>query len=54
MSATWAYTYKLGMRRDIQRIFTETPMKKQVMMFSATLTTETRSMCMELLRLGRQ
>merc|ERR1719230_1496204 len=29
---------KLDMRRDIQQIFLETPKKKQVMMFSATMT----------------
>merc|ERR1712188_188054 len=36
---------KLDMRRDIQQIFVETPKKKQVMMFSATMTTETRALC---------
>jgi ATP-dependent RNA helicase UAP56/SUB2 len=36
---------KLDMRRDIQQIFIETPKKKQVMMFSATMTDETRSLC---------
>merc|ERR1712205_270683 len=36
---------KLDMRRDIQQIFMETPKKKQVMMFSATMTTETRALC---------
>merc|ERR1712216_866855 len=36
---------KLDMRRDIQQIFMETPKKKQVMMFSATMTSETRSLC---------
>merc|ERR1711920_824562 len=33
---------KLDMRKDIQQIFVETPKKKQVMMFSATMTAETR------------
>merc|ERR1712146_411566 len=33
---------KLDMRKDIQQVFVETPKKKQVMMFSATMTTETR------------
>jgi len=36
---------KLDMRKDIQQIFVETPKKKQVMMFSATMTTETRALC---------
>jgi len=36
---------RLDMRQDIQRIFLETPKKKQVMMFSATLTAETRGVC---------
>jgi len=36
---------KLDMRKDIQTIFMETPKKKQVMMFSATMTAETRGLC---------
>merc|ERR1711862_867579 len=36
---------KLDMRRDIQQIFIETPKKEQVMMFSATMTTEARGLC---------
>jgi len=36
---------KLDMRKDIQTIFVETPKKKQVMMFSATMTSETRGLC---------
>merc|ERR1712170_102642 len=36
---------KLDMRKDIQQIFMETPKKKQVMMFSATMTSETRGLC---------
>merc|ERR1712113_1345128 len=36
---------KLDMRKDVQQIFVETPKKKQVMMFSATLTKETRDLC---------
>merc|ERR1711933_72845 len=36
---------KLDMRKDIQQIFIETPKKKQVMMFSATMTSETRALC---------
>jgi len=36
---------KLDMRQDIQKIFLESPKKKQVMMFSATMTKETREVC---------
>ena len=36
---------KLDMRADIQEIFKLTPHDKQVMMFSATLATEMRSVC---------
>merc|ERR1712070_1068151 len=36
---------KLDMRRDIQQIFVDTPKKKQVMMFSATMTSEIRGLC---------
>merc|ERR1712226_1631288 len=36
---------KLDMRQDIQQIFVQTPKKKQVMMFSATMTTEMRGVC---------
>merc|ERR1712137_185881 len=36
---------KMDMRKDIQTIFMETPKKKQVMMFSATFTDETRTLC---------
>merc|ERR1711971_1313705 len=36
---------KLDMRKDIQQIFIETPKKKQVMMFSATMTPDVRSLC---------
>jgi len=35
---------KLDMRRDIQQIFLETPKKKQVMMYSATMT-QTSAQC---------
>jgi superfamily II DNA/RNA helicase len=35
----------LDMRRDVQKIFIRTPKKKQVMMFSATIGEETRSIC---------
>merc|ERR1712023_22256 len=36
---------KLDMRGDVQKIFMETPKKKQVMMFSATMGTDTRAIC---------
>merc|ERR1712232_1320529 len=36
---------KLDMRRDVQQIFVETPKKKQVMMFSATMTADSRDLC---------
>merc|ERR1712050_756717 len=36
---------KLDMRKDVQQIFVETPKKKQVMMFSATMSAETRALC---------
>jgi len=36
---------KLDMRRDIQQIFMETPKKKQVMMYSATMTADIRTIC---------
>merc|ERR1711920_176146 len=36
---------KLDMRKDVQQIFIETPKKKQVMMFSATMSSDTRALC---------
>merc|ERR1711977_683679 len=36
---------KLDMRGDIQKIFMETPKKKQVMMFSATMSADMRGIC---------
>merc|ERR1712170_20623 len=36
---------KMGMRKDVQQIFMDTPKKKQVMMFSATMSKETRELC---------
>ncbi|EER02287.1 helicase, putative [Perkinsus marinus ATCC 50983] len=36
---------KLDMRKDIQSVFIETPVKKQVMMFSATMSKEMREVC---------
>merc|ERR1712061_207629 len=36
---------KMDMRQDIQKIFIETPKKKQVMMFSATMDADMRGVC---------
>jgi len=36
---------KIDMRKDVQQIFIETPKKKQVMMFSATMSSESRALC---------
>ena len=36
---------KIDMRKDVQSIFVSTPKKKQVMMFSATMTPEMRQIC---------
>merc|ERR1712061_645004 len=36
---------KLDMRKDVQQIFIETPKKKQVMMFSATMSSDVRAIC---------
>mmetsp|Transcript_102826 Transcript_102826/g.178345 ORF Transcript_102826/g.178345 Transcript_102826/m.178345 type:complete len:440 (-) Transcript_102826:74-1393(-) len=36
---------KMDMRGDIQKIFCQTPKKKQVMMFSATMSDEMRGVC---------
>lgn len=36
---------QLDIRRDVQQIFIKTPKKKQVMMFSATLSHDTRDIC---------
>lgn len=42
----WMWTeHKPDMRRDVQEIFRATPQQKQVMMFSATLSTEIRPIC---------
>jgi len=38
------------MRRDVQEIFRATPAQKQVMMFSATLSQETREICRRFMR----
>eukprot|EP01094_Clydonella_sp_ATCC50884_P010632 TRINITY_DN2038_c0_g3_i2.p1 TRINITY_DN2038_c0_g3~~TRINITY_DN2038_c0_g3_i2.p1 ORF type:complete len:443 (-),score=216.29 TRINITY_DN2038_c0_g3_i2:263-1543(-) len=37
----------LDMRRDVQRIYRETPHQKQVMMFTATLSEEIRPVCLK-------
>eukprot|EP00914_Ancora_sagittata_P004929 GHVO01010273.1.p1 GENE.GHVO01010273.1~~GHVO01010273.1.p1 ORF type:complete len:428 (+),score=37.15 GHVO01010273.1:36-1319(+) len=36
---------KMDMRRDVQEIFLQTPRKKQVMMFSATMAKDMRELC---------
>eukprot|EP00931_Biecheleriopsis_adriatica_P050970 TRINITY_DN2952_c0_g1_i1.p1 TRINITY_DN2952_c0_g1~~TRINITY_DN2952_c0_g1_i1.p1 ORF type:complete len:435 (-),score=121.80 TRINITY_DN2952_c0_g1_i1:31-1335(-) len=36
---------QLDIRRDVQKVFIKTPRKKQVMMFSATLSPDTREIC---------
>ena len=36
---------KLDTRKEVRQIFIEAPSKKQVMMFSATMTSETRGLC---------
>lgn len=36
---------KVDMRQDVQKIFIQCPKKKQVMMFSATMTPEMRTIC---------
>jgi ATP-dependent RNA helicase UAP56/SUB2 len=36
---------KVDMRQDVQKIFIQCPKKKQVMMFSATMTTDMRAVC---------
>merc|ERR1712039_269181 len=33
------------LRKDVQQVFIQTPKKKQVMMFSATLSSDTRMIC---------
>ena len=38
------------MRSDIQKIFRETPHNKQVMMFTATLSAETKMVCRKFMR----
>lgn len=38
------------MRADVQAIFKATPVKKQVMMFSATLPKDTREVCRKFMR----
>lgn len=38
------------MRGDVQQIFKTTPPKKQVMMFSATMTDEVKTICRKFMR----
>merc|ERR1711967_80783 len=45
---------KLDMRKDVQQIFIETPKKKQVMMFSATMTADTRGLCKKFMQDPRE
>ncbi|KAF2135686.1 uncharacterized protein K452DRAFT_293039 [Aplosporella prunicola CBS 121167] len=41
---------QIDMRRDVQEIFRATPTQKQVMMFSATLSKETRPICKKFMK----
>ena len=41
---------KLDMRKDIQQISIDSPKKKQVMMFSATMTADTRALCKKIVQ----
>eukprot|EP00441_Pelagodinium_beii_P015361 CAMPEP_0197658000 /NCGR_PEP_ID=MMETSP1338-20131121/44972_1 /TAXON_ID=43686 ORGANISM="Pelagodinium beii, Strain RCC1491" /NCGR_SAMPLE_ID=MMETSP1338 /ASSEMBLY_ACC=CAM_ASM_000754 /LENGTH=433 /DNA_ID=CAMNT_0043234495 /DNA_START=81 /DNA_END=1382 /DNA_ORIENTATION=- len=41
---------QLDIRRDVQQVFIKTPKKKQVMMFSATLSKDTREICKKFMR----
>eukprot|EP00933_Yihiella_yeosuensis_P062857 TRINITY_DN65866_c0_g1_i1.p1 TRINITY_DN65866_c0_g1~~TRINITY_DN65866_c0_g1_i1.p1 ORF type:complete len:462 (-),score=113.62 TRINITY_DN65866_c0_g1_i1:28-1338(-) len=41
---------QLDLRRDVQQIFIKTPKKKQVMMFSATLSQATREICQKFMQ----
>eukprot|EP01101_Sappina_pedata_P006254 TRINITY_DN306_c0_g1_i2.p2 TRINITY_DN306_c0_g1~~TRINITY_DN306_c0_g1_i2.p2 ORF type:complete len:412 (-),score=213.34 TRINITY_DN306_c0_g1_i2:114-1349(-) len=41
---------ELSMRRDVQEIFKSTPLSKQVMMFSATLSEDIRPVCKRFMR----
>jgi ATP-dependent RNA helicase UAP56/SUB2 len=41
---------QLGMRRDIQEIFKDTPHNKQVMMFTATLSNDIKDTCRKFMR----
>jgi len=40
------------MRKDVQEIFKSTNHEKQVMMFSATLSTDMRSVCKKFMQVG--
>lgn len=41
---------RLDMRRDVQQIFMATPVKKQVMMFTATMNPEMRQICQKFMK----
>jgi len=40
----------VGMRKDIQEIFKETPHNKQVMMYTATLSNDIKDTCRKFMR----
>jgi len=42
------------MRRDVQEIFRATPTNKQVMMFTATLSEQTKPICHKFMRNGQE
>ena len=44
------FTCFLDMRGDVQAIFKTTPVQKQVMMFSATISPETKIICRKFMR----
>ena len=43
---------RADMRKDVQDIFKATPHEKQVMMFSATLNTEMRTVCKKFMQVA--
>jgi len=45
---------ELDMRKDVQKIFIQTPKKKQVMMFSATMSDETRGICKKFMQVPHE
>ena len=40
----------IGARRDIQEVFKSAPFDKQVMMFTATLPTQVKSVCLKFMK----